>query len=143
MAQPDRYTTSPERLKKDRELIVAASLSSLVFGALLALLMIAAMWLADTSEADEPDLRMDAVRAGLLIAAILVIGLGLGVWYHQRWCAVATLVLLIGLMATHILVARGAVGSVFLLIVPLVPAIANWIALPAFRRLAASPPADS
>jgi hypothetical protein len=143
MAQADRYATSSERLKRDRERVVAASLSTMVFGVLLTALIAVAMWLAHRAHTDQSDLEMVVLRALLLIAGILFIGLGLGTWYGCQWCAVATLVLLIGLMAGHILIAGGALGSVFFLVVPLVPAIANWIALPAFRRLTETEAADS
>ena len=143
MAQADRYATSSERLKRDRDRVTAASLSTVVFGVLLTALIAAAMWLTQRVETAEPDAEMVVVRGVLLIAGILFIGLGLGTWYRQQWCAVATIILLIGLMAGHILIAGGAVGSVFFLVVPLVPAIVNWIALPAFRRLAEPEAPDS
>ena len=143
MAQADRYATSSERLKRDRDRVTAASLSTVVFGVLLTALIAVAMWLTQRVETAEPDAEMVVARGLLLIAGILFIGLGLGTWYGCQWCAVATLVLLIGLMAGHILIAGGALGSVFFLVVPLVPAIANWIALPAFRRLADTQAPDS
>ncbi|HUW81745.1 MAG TPA: hypothetical protein VMZ31_02970 [Phycisphaerae bacterium] len=143
MVQADRYATSSERLNKDRELVTAASLSTVVFGVLLTALMAVAAWLTHRVETAEPDRQMVVARGLLLIAGILFIGLGLGVWYRQQWCAVATIILLIGLMAAHVLMAGGAVGSVFFLVVPLIPVITNWIALPAFRRLAETQAPDS
>ena len=143
MAQADRYATSSERLKRDRDRVTAASLSTVVFGVLLTALMVVAAWLAQRAENAEPDPQMVVARGLLLIAGILLIGLGLGVWYRQQWCAVATIVLLIALMAAHILMAGGAVGSAFFLLVPLIPTIANWLVLPALRRLAQAEGADS
>jgi hypothetical protein len=142
MVQADRDTTSSTRLSKDRELVKAAALATIVFGILLAALMVAAAWVTSRVETPEPDRDMIIVRGVLLIAGILLIGFGLGVWYRQQWCAVATIALLIALMAAHIVVSRGAVGSVFFLIVPLIPTIANWLVLPALRRLAQADSAD-
>jgi len=143
MVQADHHATSSERRTKDRELVKAASLATIVFGVLLTALMAVAAWLTSRAETAEPDTQMMVTRGLLLIAGILLIGLGLGVWYRRQWCAVATIVLLIALMAAHILMARGAVGSVFFLLVPLIPTIANWLVLPALRRLAQAERADS
>ncbi len=134
---------SPKRLDKDRELVTAAALATIVFGILLTALMVVATWLTSRAEDAEPDQQMIVVRGVLLIAGILLIGFGLGVWYRQQWCAVATIILLIALMVAHIFMSGGAVGSVFFLIVPLIPTIANWLVLPALRRLAQAESADA
>jgi hypothetical protein len=134
--QADRDTTSSARLSKDRELVKAAALATIVFGVLLTVLMLVAAWLAARAENAELDRQIIIVRGLLLIAGIVLIGLGLGVWYRQQWCAVATIILLIVLMAALIYMSGRAVGSVFFLLIPLIPIIANWLVLPALRRLA-------
>jgi len=143
MVQADRDTTLSTRLSKDRELVKAAALATIVFGILLTALMLVAAWLASRAEAAEPDTQMMVTRGLLLIAGIVLIGLGLGVWYRRQWCAVTTIILLVALMAAYIYMSGGVAGSVFFLIVPLIPTIANWLVLPALRRLARADIADS
>ena len=143
MAQADRDTTSSTRLRKDRELVKAAALATIVFGILLTVLMVVLAGLAARAENAELDQQRIVVRGLLLIAGIVLIGLGLGVWYRRQWCAVGTIILLIALMAALIYMSGGAVGSVFFVLVPLIPIIANWLVLPALKRLAQADSADS
>lgn len=143
MVQADRDTTSSTRLSKDRELVKAAALTTIVFGILLTALMVVAAWITNRAETEEPGHQMMITRGVLLISGILLIGFGLGVWYRRQWCAVATVILLVALMAAYIYMSGGVMGSVFFLIVPLIPTIANWLVLPALRRVAQVETADT
>ena len=143
MVQADRNTTSSRQLSRDRELVKAAALTTIVFGILLTVLMVVAAWITSRSETAEPDQQMVITRGVLLISGIVLIGFGMGVWYRRQWCAVATIILLIVLMAAYIYMSGGVLGSVFFLVVPLIPTIANWLVLPALRRVARADTADT
>ncbi|MFQ6047779.1 MAG: hypothetical protein ACE5K7_00260 [Phycisphaerae bacterium] len=128
----DRYATSSERAKRAREQLQAACFATVAFGVLLVL------WVAVRA------LLLRRVPAELIDDVILVVlgfvfaGLGLGIWQRRRWCAATAIVLLAGFIAWQVwwILWRGQpTGLMFFLVVPLVPAIADWVALGAMRQV--------
>ena len=136
MVDPQRYATSAERAGRAREQINAASWATIAFGVLLS------TWMATLSVSGLVRARSLAdflVEIILLVMGVLFIALGVGIRQRMRWCAIVALIFLIVLMAYHVcgafLVGQSS-GSLFLLVVPLVPAIAVWVGLSAMQDLA-------
>jgi FtsH-binding integral membrane protein len=136
MVDPHRYATSAERAKRAREQIIAACWATIAFGVLLSAWM-ATLFISGLLQAGS--LAGSVVKVILLVMGVVFVALGLGIWQRIRWCATMALILLIVLMAYHVcrafLVGHPS-GSLFLLVVPLVPAIAVWVGLSAMRDLA-------
>jgi predicted RND superfamily exporter protein len=133
MVNSDRYATSDQQLKRAREQVKAASLVTIAFGGLLA---VAVLGFSRVYEASSESILN---YTGLLVMGVLFVALGLGIWQRRRWCAVVALLLLVVMIGYHILAMTllgQPGGRLFFLVVPLVPAIANWVALPAMRELA-------
>jgi len=136
MVDPQRYATSADRARRAREQISAACWATVAFGVLLSTWM-AALFVSGLLQAGS--LADFFVEIILLVMGVLFIALGVGIWQRRRWCAVVALVLLMVLMAYHVFCAflvGQPFGSLFLLVVPLVPAIAVWVGLSAMQDLA-------
>jgi len=133
MAVTHRYETSYERLGRARQRVQAAGLVTALFGGLWVLAALAA---AAAQRIDPGDLLdVPGLVLGILLGATFV-GLGLGVLKQRRWCGHVALGLAGVLIGAQLyLIFRVRTGSLFLLVLPVFVAVANYLALRARAML--------